>query len=207
MYPYYNIPQVLKESKSINLLKTCFRSSHNEGTSSCLRENDKLHKLHTRTSISQNAFYSLTTTRREYRHNKINGKQINKFDRLIRKCNGYYNFGTFTALTAPTTTTTSANTSDPAYLAPCTTNQVGHQLIHHLLTSAQETILARGSNFAIVPKYPPRESYLSGRRGMYQTLPKGGRGTLGGIQPVTKEKLLPFQTRPHMGGIKSNQGT
>ena len=33
---------------------------------------------------------------KEYRHSKIKGKQINKFDRLLRKCNGYHNnFGTF----------------------------------------------------------------------------------------------------------------
>ena len=47
------------------------------------------------TRISQECIFLIDKIK-EYRHSKIKDKQINQFDRLLRKCNGYYhNFGTF----------------------------------------------------------------------------------------------------------------
>ena len=54
----------------------------------------KLRNITQDQDISEGIF--LINKIKEYRHNKFKGKQINKFDRLLSKCNGYYhNFGTF----------------------------------------------------------------------------------------------------------------
>ena len=125
---------------------------------------------------------------KEYTHNKIKGKQIKKFNHLLRKSNGYYHyFGTFNrhvlfgrhpysnvnvqgtmlvssakTTTAPTTLTAQATISTTSSThSSCKKNKWVMNLCNTPLNPAQESLLPTEPNFTIVPKYPPKESYIT----------------------------------------------
>ena len=49
---------------------------------------------------------------------------------------------------------------------------MGYQPNHYPLTKAQEALLARGPNFTIVPRYPPKEIYIAAVEEVCMKLPQ-----------------------------------
>ena len=140
---------------------------------------------------------------KKHRHNKIKRKQLDRFNCLVNKSSEYlYNISSFgrcipldgyppnTANTHPhhssSGTITLASHSSSTY---CTHNihstqyngtlkhqtKVGHKPFQHPLTSAQESLLARGPNLATTQKYPQGGLCCSSCEGLFQTPSQGGR--------------------------------
>ena len=113
---------------------------------------------------------------------------------------------TTTTPTAPTAPTTGApiTTTVPANTAADT--KVGHKSFQHPLTPVQESLLAGGPNFAIMPKYPQGDLCHSSGGGMHQVPPSEAEEFRSESSPLLRN-YYPHQTQPHNRRMQSHQRT